>query len=233
MGGTSKGGRMATATEPTSTTSSFAAILERLGGIDPARVRVLGGLRPATEDDLIRENQRREALYELVDGLLVEKGMGYNESGLALALAVALRLFIRPRKLGLLTGADGMMRLFPGQVRMPDLAFASWDRMPGRRRPTGGIAGFAPDLAIEILSRSNTKAELARKREDYFAAGVRLVWEFDPVQRTVAVYEAPEDPMILDATMTLDGGEVLPGFVLSLAELFAELDEQGDQPAES
>ena len=54
-----------------------------------------------------------------------------------------------------------MMRLFPGLVRIPDLSFTSWDRIPGRRRPKGAVAGFAPDLAIEVLSRSNTKAEMA------------------------------------------------------------------------
>jgi Uma2 family endonuclease len=210
------------------TIQNVAELLEELGGIDPARVRLKKPPGPATEADLIAVNDSGKTLCELVDGLLVEKGMGYTESSLALILARYLMAFIFPRNLGILSGSDGMMRLFPGLVRMPDLAFASWDRMPGRRRPTEPIAGFAPDLAIEVLSLSNTKKEMARKRREYFEAGVRLVWEVDPRARTVAVYEAPDQPTVLEVEQTLDGGQVLPGFALPLADLFAELDRQGD-----
>jgi Uma2 family endonuclease len=208
-------------------TRNIADLLKDLGGIAPSRVRLKQPLGLATEADLIEMNERGETLCELVEGLLVEKGMGYEESCLALALASYLRAFIVPRNLGLLSGANGMMRLFAGLVRVPDLAFASWDRIPGRRRPTEPIAGFAPDLAIEVLSRSNTKAEMARKRREYFEAGVRLVWEVDPRARTVSVYDAPERSTCLDVAQTLDGGDVLPGFALSLADLFGELDRQG------
>jgi Uma2 family endonuclease len=217
---------MSTATEK-ATTRSLGEILKDLGGITPRRVRFKNPLGQASEDDLIEFNARKETICELVDGLLVEKAMGFNESDLALVLAGYLRAFIIPRNLGLVTGADGMMRLFPGLVRVPDLAFTSWDRIPGRRRPKGAVAGFAPDLAIEVLSRSNTKAEMARKRREYFQAGVRLVWEVDPRARTVTVFDAPERSTLLDATQTLDGQAILPGFVLPLADLFGELDRQG------
>ena len=218
---------MATATY-TDTTRNLAEILEDLGGISPDRVRLKTPLGEATEADLIELNERGNTLCELVDGMLVEKGMSYTESGLTVVLLVFLRAFIAPRNLGLLTGADGMMRLVPGLVRVPDIAFAAWDRVPGRRWPTGAIAGFVPDLAVEVLSRSNTKAEMARKRREYFQAGVRLVWEVDPSSRTVAVFDAPEQFVLLDATGTLDGGAVLPGFALPLGELFSELDRQGN-----
>ncbi len=210
------------------TIQTFDDILEGLGGISPTRVLLKKPVGSATEQDLIEVNSRKEPTCELVDGLLVEKGMGYNESDLALVLATYLRAFIIPRNLGLVTGEAGMMRLVPGLVRIPDLAFASWDRIPGRRRPAGPVAGFAPDLAVEILSLSNTPAEMARKRREYFAAGVRLVWEVDPRARTVAVYDAPERSTVLEATQTLDGGDVLPGFALPLVELFAELNRRGD-----
>ncbi len=216
---------MATGTE--STIQNLAEILESLGGISPDRVRLKKPLGLATEADLIEANDRKGGIYELVDGMLVEKGMGYNESDLALVLAGYLRAFIVPRNLGLLTGEAGMMRLFPGLIRMPDLAYASWDRIPGRRRPKEPVAGFAPDLAIEILSISNTRGEMARKRREYFEAGVRLVWEVDPRSRTVAVFDGPETSTVLNASQTLDGGAVLPGFVLPLGELFAELDRHG------
>lgn len=217
---------MATLT-PKGATRALGEILKDLGGIGPGRVRLKSPLGFADEEDLIEFNARKETICELVDGLLVEKAMGFNESALALVLAGYLRAFIIPRNLGLVTGADGMMRLVPGLVRVLDLSFTSWDRIPGRRRPKGAVAGFAPDLAIEVLSRSNTKAEMARKRREYFGAGVRLVWEVNPEARTVTVFEALERPTLLRESDTLEGGDVLPGFVLPLACLFGELDRQG------
>ena len=65
-----------------------------------------------------------------------------------------------------------------------------------------------------------------RKRQEYFKAAVRLVWVVDPEERTVAVYVEPERAVIFDATVTLDGGDVLPGFALPLPKLFGELDRQ-------
>ena len=89
------------------------------------------------------------------------------------------------------------------------------------------MAEFAPELAVEVLSLSNTKAEIARKRREYFAAGVRLVWEVDLRTRTFTVFIAAEEATVLDASMILLGGDVLPGFALPLAALFAELDRHG------
>lgn len=216
---------MATVTEPTlAEILTLDDLLEHLGGISPSRVlyRPLPGT--ATEADLILANAGKRGLFELVDGVLLEKGMGYVESAIAGLILALLRAFVVPRNLGIVTGADGMMRLFPGLVREPDVAYVSWNRVPGGRYPTEAIASFAPDLAVEVLSRSNTKAEMARKRREYFAAGVRLVWEVDPRSRTVNVYHAPDESTLLDITMTLDGGDVLPGFFLPLLDLFGELE---------
>ena len=219
----------ATATEaPVVPWETAEDLLEALGGIALSRIRMRPPPGTATEADLIAVNDRKAGICELVDGVLVEKGMGYTESVLAIVISGFLRAFVGPRNLGLVSGADGMMRLFPGLVREPDVAFASWDRVPGRRFPTEPIAGFVPDLAVEVLSRSNTKAEMARKRREYFAAGVRLVWEVDPRARTVAVYHSAEEATFLDVAATLDGGEVLPGFEIPLADLFDELDRQGN-----
>ena len=118
------------------------------------------------------------------------------------------------------------MRLFPGLVRIPDVAFASWDGFPGRRRSDAKIPSLAPDLAVEVLSESNTKAEMERKRHDYFSAGVRLVWLADPKTRTVDVYTSEKKFTRLTEADVLDGGDMLPGFQLSVREWFAELDRQ-------
>src|SRR5207244_2699767 len=98
---------------------TLADLLERLGAIPPARVRFQPAPGTATEEDVIAAGQRENRLCELVDGVLVEKAMGFREACLAGALLALLREFVVPRNLGLVSGADGMIRLFPGLVRIP------------------------------------------------------------------------------------------------------------------
>ncbi|MEO6811946.1 MAG: Uma2 family endonuclease [Isosphaeraceae bacterium] len=211
----------------TTHTPTLADLLDQLGDVPPSRVLMRPAPGQATEADVLTVNDREGRLCELVDGVLVEKAMGFRESILAGLILSLLRAFVIPGNLGLVSGADGLMRLFPGLVRTPDVAFASWDRVPGRSVPSEPIPDLVPDLAVEVLSKSNTKRELTRKLREYFEAGVRLVWLVDPQARTVAVHAPRGAPVVLDASETLDGGEVLPGFVLSLADLFAELDRHG------
>jgi len=96
---------------------------------------------------------------DLLDGVLVEKAMGFRESRLAIVIAGLLDIFVIARNLGLVVGPDGMSRLWPGRLRAPDVAFFSWDRLPGRRMPREPIPTLAPNLAVEILSRSNTRGD--------------------------------------------------------------------------
>ncbi len=191
--------------------------------------RVLANPAPgiATEADLIEATRRYGRLYELVDGVLVEKVMAYRESLFALLIAKILLDFVEPRNLGLVSGADGMMRLFGGLVRIPDAAFASWDRVPGRVVPKEPIPDLTPDLVVEVLSESNTPLEMDRKRGEYFASGVRIIWEFDTESRRVTVYTREGSVMTLDSSGTLDGGAVLPGFSLALGDVFSKLDQHG------
>lgn len=113
------------------------------------------------------------------------------------------------------------MRLAPGLVRIPDVAFFSWDRLPGRELPAEPIPDLAPDLAVEVLSQSNTEAEMKRKLREYFKAGVRLVWLVDPPTRTARVYTSPGRSRLVREDKALDGGAVLPGFSLKLRDWFA------------
>ena len=86
------------------------------------------------------------------------------------------------------------------------------------------IPDLYPDLAVEVLSESNTPEEMERKLREYFLAGVRLVWMIDPRKRAAEIYTTPDAPSgTLDESQALDGGKVLPGFTLPLAELFARL----------
>ena len=203
---------------------TIADLLHQLGDIPPARVRWNPVPGTATLDDLLKpENEG----CELVDGTLVEKPVGQEESFLAAWLVMVVNQHVVAGNLGYVTGEQGMVELPSGPVRGPDVAFFAWDRLPNRRRPSKPIPELAPDLAVEVLSVSNTKAEMARKRAEYFAAGVRLVWEIDPRARTARAYTAADRFTDLSAADALDGGDVLPGFTLPLADLFAELDRHG------
>jgi Uma2 family endonuclease len=199
------------------TIKTVADLLRRLGGVPPDRVRFQPRLGNATVQDVIDIQQKEGRLCELIDGVLLEKTVGYTESQLAMYLGVILTAFVNSRNLGIVTGTDGTVELMPDLVRIPDVAFTNWDRMPGRRRPTEPIPRLAPNLTVEVLSRSNTPGEMGRKRQDYFTARVEIVWEIDPDARAVAVYTSPTQFTTLAVGDTLDGGIVLPGFTLSVA----------------
>jgi Uma2 family endonuclease len=207
--------------------ATLADLLDRLGAVPLNRVRFRPYPGTATVQDVIDVKARQGKLCELVEGVLVEKAVGYRESALAGLLLGILNAFVIPRNLGIVTGEAGTVQLTAGLVRIPDVAFTSWGRLPGRRYPDEPIPHLAPDLAVEVLSRSNTPGEMAVKRQDYFAAGVEAVWEVDPVARTIAVYSAADRFVTLAAGDTLDGGTMLPGFTLAVADLFAELDRHG------
>lgn len=198
-------------------------LVERFGAISLDRVVHDPPPGTATEDDVIFLDDHRDRLCELVDGTLVEKTMVFYESLLALYLGELLNSFVRKNRLGIVAGESGIMRLAPGLVRIPDVAFISWARLPDGRVPHVSIADFAPDLAVEIISRGNTRQEMERKLRDYFAAGTRLVWYvYHEPKREVRVYTSPKEYTTIGENETLDGGAVLPGFQLPLAELFAE-----------
>ena len=213
----------------TTPTATLADLLHSLGDIDPARIRLQPPPGTATEQHILDIQAHEGRLCELVEHVLVEKVMGFRESLLASFLIHVLHSFVRPRNLGLVTGEAGMMRLASGLVRIPDVAFIAWDRLPGRRVPAEAIPGLAPDLAIEVLSAGNTPGEMARKRREYFAAGVQVVWMVDPRTRTVDVFTTPEQSVRLGEEHHLDGGPVLPGFTLPVHEIFAELDREAGQ----
>ncbi|HZY83499.1 MAG TPA: Uma2 family endonuclease [Gemmataceae bacterium] len=200
---------------------TVADLLEKLGGVPPERVRMKPLPGTATEEDLIAIQDRENRNCELIDGVLVEKPLGYPESALAAWLSYLLQNFLVQHDLGNLAGESGSTRLMPGLVRIPDVSFISWDRLPSRTIPSEPILGLAPDLAVEVLSPSNTKREMDLKVREYFLAGVRLVWLVDMTKRSVRVYTAPDESTRLTEGQTLDGGDVLPGLRLPLREVFA------------
>jgi len=197
-----------------------ADLFRRFGPIPLNRIVVEPAPGTATEEDAVWQSEHRHRLCELVDGVLVEKAMGYYESYFGGELFRFIGNFVAAHTLGLTHTADALFRLAPHLIRVPDIAFVSWDRLPGGRVLQTRIADLVPDLAVEVLSRSNTREEMEGKLRDYFGAGVRLVWYVYPVQREVHVFRSVENCAVLRDGDTLEGGDVLPGFSLSLTTFF-------------
>src|ERR1700728_2154302 len=149
---------------------TLADLRQRLGGIPLERIWFHPAPGTATEKDVVEAEARENRLCELVDGTLVEKAVGFEESRLAGELSYQLKSYLDQNDLGICVGADGMMRIAPGLVRIPDLSFITWDLLPGRESPRVPIPDLAPDLAVEVLSDGNTKAEMARRVREYFEA---------------------------------------------------------------
>ncbi|MEX0819952.1 MAG: Uma2 family endonuclease [Pirellulaceae bacterium] len=192
------------------------------GHLRAARLRTDPPPGQATEQDVIDLHDRHDGLYELYRGVLLEKAMGFYESYLALLLGRYLTEFVQKHDLEIVTGADGMLKLSPGEVRIPDLCFVSWSRLGGRRIPREPVPLLVPDLAVEVISRGNTAEEIQRKLADYFQAGVQRVWYVYPDRRLVEVFTSPDSRTELSEHDTLEGGDVLPGFQLPLARLFED-----------
>ena len=201
---------------------TIADLLEHLGGVSPSRVRFQPWPGTATVRDVAAVHDTENRLCELVDGVLVEKVMGFDESIYAVLLSASIVAYLKTHDLGKVVGADGLMRIFPDMVRIPDTAFISWRRYPKSKRRRGEIPLVVPDLVVEVLSKGNTPKEMARKLDEYFRAGVRLVWYVDPKRSTVRVYTGRSRSTLLRESDVLDGGDVLPGFSLSVGDWFAE-----------
>lgn len=208
---------MVTETSPIETASD---LVDRLGPMPLARLRLNTPGWVATEEDVIAINERENRLCELVDGILVEKTMGMYKSYLALEISFILMNFVKEHDLGIVLGTDAMMKLWPGRVRLPDASFISWDRLPGKQVPRIPMFESGPNLAVEVISPSNTEREMKEKLDDYFSSNVSLVWYIYPAKREVHVYTAPQQVTVLTAEKTLDGGNVLPGFSLELTKFF-------------
>ena len=216
---------MATVTE-TDAPETFADLLERIGNVPLDRIRMRPAPGTATEKDVIAALEAaNKRLYELVDGVLVEKPMGAEESLLAGIIIQILWNFVEPRKIGYVFAPDAAVRLFPKLIRIPDVSVLRRDRLPGGKWRKEKVISVAPDLAVEVLSEGNTEGEMKRKLRDYFLAGIRVVWLIDPRKRTAEVYSSPGRKKRLRESQSLDGGDILPGFSLPLRELFGRADD--------
>jgi Uma2 family endonuclease len=217
---------LATVSGPIETTQaeSVGDLLKSLGHIPAKRVRVRPAIGTATEQDVINLLDHEGQICELIDGTLVEKVMGLDESFLTVWLIELLGSYVRKHRLGRVAAPDGPIRVRPGIVRFPDISYFSWKRLPKNRARGQAVAPVAPDLAVEIISKGNTPEEMKRKLREYFRAGVHLVWFIYPKTRTVDVYTSPTQRRQLENNQVLDGGDVVPGFRTTLRKLFSAMD---------
>jgi Uma2 family endonuclease len=169
-----------------------------------------------------------EGKSELVRGeVRVTPPPGAPHGAAAFNLAFLLETHVRPNGLGRVFG-DGfgyeLIRL-PHTVRVPDLSFVRADRLPqGGLGP--GLLTLAPDLAVEVLSPSDTASSLEEKLADYATAGTPLVWVVDPTRRTVSIVATNAPIRWLREGDTLDDGDVIVGFSCGVSEIFAGIARQ-------
>ena len=161
--------------------------------------------------------------HELIEGVLVEVSpAGYDSSGIAIAISSPLSLFARTHGLGRVTGADGgyWFEQDPDTVRAPDVAFVRTERLPPRHERTGFLQ-LIPDLAVEVVSPSDRQRDIDEKVAYYLEHGVPLVWVAYPRTSTVDAHRRDQPAVTYREGDVLTAGDLLPGFRLPVAEIFA------------
>ena len=174
-----------------------------------------------TADDLLRLDSQG-VRGELIRGVLYETMPAGQEHGeIVMNLGAELMNFIKPRRLGRLTGSDAGVWLErdPDTVREPDIAYISAARLPRGVR-VRGYAEVVPDLVVEIVSPNDSQREINDKAQMWLSYGVELVWVVQPNTYTVDVYRPGRAVVTLDEQDTLDGLDVLPGFTCAVRDIF-------------
>jgi Uma2 family endonuclease len=156
---------------------------------------------------------------ELIDGEIVRMSPSGAEHGnVAGNVLAVVREFVKRRRLGRVFAAETGFKLAPRRVRAPDVAFVRADRVAGGI-PRKFFEG-APDLAVEVVSPSDTSLEVKAKVEDWLSRGTRSCWVVDPKTRLVVVHHPGGQVMRFDEKGLLRDEDVLPGFSVPVAEVF-------------
>lgn len=147
---------------------------------------------------------------------------GFDHGNLINRLVVAIGVVVYARQLGELSDGQTGFRLSNGDLFSPDISFITAARVAGHKQRQRASTFFqgAPDLAIEVLSPSDTIGTLENKLAQLFNDGTQLAWVFHPGAQTVHVYHSPVPDKILTRSDTLDGEGLIPGFSLPLAQIF-------------
>jgi Uma2 family endonuclease len=164
---------------------------------------------------LLPENANK--LLEFIGGRIVEVVSNSYSSILAARILIKLGIFTDGKDLGYFTTSDGGY-MVNGERYIPDVAFISKIKQP--TAPHESYISKPPDLAVEVLSPSNTDNEITIKVINYLLAGT-VVWVVNPDKQYVVVYIPNQKPQTVDIDGVLDGGDVLPGFTLPVKDIFA------------
>ncbi|HEX5708999.1 MAG TPA: Uma2 family endonuclease [Pyrinomonadaceae bacterium] len=181
--------------------------------------------RLITADELLampHRDGRSDSRLELIRGELKKMSpTGVTHGILCARLAAALNNFVEENDLGVVCGAETgfWIEKDPDTVIGADVAYISHARL-GAAENLDKFFPLAPDLAVEVLSPSNTAAEMKRKVDFYFAAGTHVVWIVDPEQKTVRTYFTAEESLVVGEGAVIDGGDILPGFSYEIDKLF-------------
>jgi Uma2 family endonuclease len=208
-------------TERSITVEDLAA---RFGDLPAWRIRTDPPPGEATEQDALTLAEDGDRTCELIDGVLIEKAMSAEASLIAAFFIEILGPYVRTRRLGWLLAPDGLIRLTGNRVRAADVSIIRRSQVPEGRFPRTPVPTLFPNLAVEVLSPGNTRREMNEKLDDYFSAGTELVWIVDPVSKSIRVFTSREHEVTLGVDETLDGGAVLPGFSVPVADVFNAAD---------
>ena len=177
--------------------------------------------KPVTAEELLRtpdDGLRRELIRGEVRTMAPA---GYQHGRIAQNLASSLDRHVRERGLGVVLAAETGFKIVgnPDSVRAADAAFVSVERAEA----AGEVAGYwpgAPDLAVEVISPNDRFAEVEEKVADWLTAGTRMVLVVNPRAKTVTVRLSEREARIFAEEETFDGGEVVPGWTLSVSDVF-------------
>lgn len=169
-------------------------------------------------DEFVMLPENADRMFELIGGEIVEVVSNGKSSRIGMKVGARITIFVDEHGLGYVTGADGGYRV-SGERYIPDAAFVSKQRQP---QPSNEAYNpIAPDLAVEVLSPSNTDTEMRIKVVNYLRAGTTL-WVVDADKKQVEIYSPKHPPKTVGVDGVLDGGDVLPGFTLPVREIFPE-----------
>ncbi len=163
--------------------------------------------------------ENRDRIFELIDGVLIEKMPSFTPSQIAMEIVFFFKLYLHEHPIGYITGPDGGYLINDEDVLIPDVGYIAKVRLP---ETPDREALVPPDLAVEVKSPTDRKRALRRKAERYLAAGTKVVWLVYPDEQIVEVYVGDEDVKTVGMNGTLDGGDVLPGFTLAVKDIFAQ-----------
>ncbi len=169
----------------------------------------------------IDENDR---LYEIIDGIRINKPVGNKEVLFANHLAYLINKFAVPRRLGLAM-VEVLLDLgkHDRPRRRPDLIFVSQERLnPKGKLPTGDTWTIVPELAVEVVSPSNYAFEIQSKILEYFDSGISCVWIIYAEIEMIYVYDGPTSVRLVDRAGELDCGAFLPGLRIPMADIFGD-----------